>query len=123
MIKGEPLLKIAQDLGYANHSGITERLGDDPDYQAALRAGIFAKIERRENDLQDATDNVSVTRADRLLGHARWWAERLDPARWGQLNKVQVEHVGDLGERLRRAKERVIDAETVVEQQQISSPE
>ena len=87
--KGEPLTKIAQSLGYANHSGITERIGDDPDYKVALRTGIIAKIEKREAELETADDNVSVTRADRLLGHARWWAERLDPSRFAPKQQVE----------------------------------
>lgn len=80
---GEPLTSIALDLGYASHSGIVERLGDDPEYQKAMRSGIIGKIERREKQLESADSNVTVTRADRLLGHARWWAERLDPQRFG----------------------------------------
>lgn len=120
MAKGEPITKIAHDLGYADHSGIIHRLEDDPDYKAALRTGIVGKLEKREQDLEAAQDNVTVTRAERLLGHARWWAERLDPQRWGQLNKLQVEHVDDLGERLRRARSRVID---VAPEQQRSAQE
>ena len=115
MSKGEAITSIASSLGYANHAGITNRLSDDPDYQAALKAGIIAKLEKREGDLESAADNVSVTRADRLLGHTRWWAERINPAQFGQRNHVTVEHVGDLGERLRKARERVIDGECVAE--------
>ena len=128
MEKGEPLTKIARDLGYASHSGITERLGSDPAYLAALQTGIYAKLEKRETDLEQAPDNVAVTRAERLLGHARWWAERLDPARWGQVNKLQVENVGDLGDKLRRSRERVIDVQPVdnitdAAQQQVNNGE
>ena len=85
---GEPITDIAHSLGYDSHAGIIERLGDDPDYQAALRAGLVGKLEKREKDLEIASENVTVTRADRLLGHARWWAERLDPARFGQATKL-----------------------------------
>ena len=83
MNKGEPLTGIAHSLGYADHSGIIHRLDDDPDYQAALRTGLVGKMEKREGELEKADTNVTVTRADRLLGHARWWAERLDPQRFG----------------------------------------
>lgn len=82
MAKGEPITAIAKALGYAGHSGIIERLGDDPEYKAALRSGIIGKLEKREGELEVAPDNVTVTRADRLLGHARWWAEKLDPDRF-----------------------------------------
>jgi hypothetical protein len=82
--KGEPLSSIASDLGYSGHSGITERLGQDPDYKLAIRSGVIGKIEKREQQLELAQDNVSVTRADRLLGHARWWAEKWDRERFGK---------------------------------------
>lgn len=113
LANGETVTKIADDLGYASHGGIINRLEDDPEYTKALRAGLILRMEKRERELEVADSNVTVTRADRLLGHARWLAERSDPARWGQVNKLQVENVGDLGDRLRRARERVIDAEVV----------
>lgn len=87
---GEPLTSIAQSLGYASHSGIIERLGDDPDYQRAMRSGIHAKIEKREAELEVAADNVTVTRADRLLNHARWWAGKLDPERFGDKQQIDL---------------------------------
>lgn len=90
MASGEPITAIAKDLGYADHSGIIHRLGDDPDYLAALQTGIVAKLEKREGELEAAQDNVTVTRADRLLGHTRWWAERLDPNRWGAKTEVRL---------------------------------
>ena len=91
--KGEPLTSIARDLGYSSHQGIVERLGEDKDYQAAMRSGIIGKIEKREGELELADSNVAVTRADRLLGHARWWAERLDPQRFGQLKDAQQQPI------------------------------
>ena len=88
MRRGDSLTTIAHDLGYADHSGIAHRLDNDPEFRSALRSGIIGKLEKREQELGEATQNVTVTRADRLLGHARWWAERLDPARFGQLTKL-----------------------------------
>lgn len=80
---GEPLTSIASSLGYAGHSGIVERLGNDPDYQRALVSGVHGKLEKREKELESAVDNVTVTRADRLLGHARWYAERVARDQFG----------------------------------------
>lgn len=113
LTKGESVSQIAADLGYASHGGIINRLENDPEYAIALKAGLRLRMEKREKELEAADTNVTVTRADRLLGHARWLAERIDPAKWGQVNKLQVENIGDLGDRLRRARERVIDAEPV----------
>ena len=90
MAKGEPITEIARSLGYADHSGIIHRLDEDPEYKAALRSGLIGKIEKREAELEIASENVTVTRADRLLGHARWWAERLDPSRFGQKSEVAL---------------------------------
>ena len=93
MASGEPLTSIAKSLGYADHAGIVNRLGDDKDYQEALRVGLIGKLENRERELETADTNVTVTRADRLLGHARWWAERLDPQRFGQLKEAQQQPI------------------------------
>ncbi len=89
MSAGEPITKIALDLGYANHAGIINRLGDDEDYRQALKSGLVGKIEKREQELEKADTNVTVTRADRLLGHARWWAERLDPERFSAKTELR----------------------------------
>jgi len=79
--QGEPLTKIAQEMGFAGHQAIINRLGQDPDYQEALAASAWAKLQTREGQLETADNNVAVTRADRLLGHARWFAERV-AKRW-----------------------------------------
>lgn len=81
--KGEALTAIAESIGYTNHSAIINRLGEDKEYQDALRAGVIGKLEKREQALELAQDNVTVTRANHLLNHSRWWAERLDPQRFG----------------------------------------
>ena len=73
---------------YLENAGVApDTLRDDKDYQEALRVGLIGKLENREGELEKAETNVTVTRADRLLGHARWWAERLDPQRFGQLKE------------------------------------
>ena len=86
---GEPLTAIAHSLGYAGHAGIVERLGNDSDYQAAMVSGVHGKLEKRERELEAADNNVSVTRADRLLGHARWYAERVARDQFGVKNDQQ----------------------------------
>ena len=81
---GEPLSKIAHSMGYTSSAAIVMRIGTDQDYKAALKVGADGKLEMREEELEGATDNVSVSRARELLSHARWRAERTDPDRWGQ---------------------------------------
>jgi glycosyltransferase A (GT-A) superfamily protein (DUF2064 family) len=72
-------------------------------------------MELRERQLEVADESVTVARARDLLSHARWRAEREFPERWGQHNQVTVNKGIDLGERLRRAKERTIDGERVAD--------
>jgi hypothetical protein len=96
MANGEAVSSIARSLGYATHAGIGNRLRDDPDYQAALKHGVVGRLEKREQELEAAQDNVSVTRADRLLNHARWWAERIDRNTFAQKPDIAI-NINNIG--------------------------
>ena len=78
---GKPLTEIARHLGLKTPQAIVHRLADDPDYQDAMQSSAWVKLQTRETQLESADSNVTVTRADRLLGHARWFAERV-ARRW-----------------------------------------
>mgnify|MGYP001581959954 FL=1 len=78
---GQSLANIATHLGLSTPTAILQRLEDDPDYQIAMQRSAWSKLQRRETELEIADSNVHVTRADRLLGHARWFAERV-ARRW-----------------------------------------
>lgn len=80
---GEAIDTIAKSLGLADHSAIVHRFDDDPDYQAALKSSAWHKLQKREKELELADSNVTVTRADRLLGHARWMAEKTARKQFG----------------------------------------
>lgn len=80
---GRSLKSIADEHGVGDVA-ILQRARKYPDYKARLEVGMELRMDRREQELEIAADNVSVTRADRLLGHARWLAERSCPDRWGQ---------------------------------------
>ena len=62
--------------------------------------------------LEGAEDALSLARAREMLRSAQWELQAIDPD-YQPKQHVTVEQVGDLGERLRRARERVIEAETV----------
>lgn len=109
LARGDYVTDIAPALGITTGAAISKVMSHDPEYIAARLAGTKVRLEQREKDLEDAPDSVSVARARELLSHARWRAEREFPEHWGQHNRLTVEHSGDLGDRLRRAKERVID--------------
>ena len=110
---GMRLSDVATLLGLKTHGAISNALRDDPEYLTAREVGVESRMELRERELEAAEDSVSVARARELLSHSRWRAEREFPDRWGQRNQLKVEHVGDLGERLRRAQQRVRDARTI----------
>ena len=81
----------------------------------ALRA--LCTKEDAMDGLQAAADPLSLARARELLRGAQWELQAIDPD-YQPKQHVTVEQVGDLGERLRRARERVIEAETVVTEPQ-----
>jgi hypothetical protein len=110
---GHRLIDIAADLGLSSHAAIVNVLGNDPEYVEARKVAVETRIEKREGELEVADDNVTVARARELLSHARWRAEREFPDRWGQRNHVTVDHRSDLGDRLRKARnrEQVIEGE------------
>ena len=108
--QGEYLASIAQSLGLKGKGqSISDYLANDPEYQAAREAGLEAKMAAREAQMELAAKD-DVPRARELLSHARWRAEREAPHRWGQKHEVTTINI-DLGDRLRRARERVIEPE------------
>lgn len=89
--QGRSLQSIADEFGVHDTAILRRAQRDFPDaYKAAALTGYELRMDRRERELEAADSNVSVTRADRLLNHARWLAERSCPERWGQ--KQTVEH-------------------------------
>lgn len=109
---GKSLKTIADEFDVTDVA-ILRRIEDNPNYKPFRRIGLRLRMDQREQELESAGDNVSVTRADRLLGHARWLAERLDSETYGQKSHLTVEHV-DYAEEIRKAREarmRVIEGE------------
>ena len=118
---GKSLKKIADEYG-VDDTAVLRRVQKYPEYKEMMRVGLELRAGLREQELESAQDNVSVTRADRLLAHTRWLLERVCSDVYGPKSHVTVEQVGDLADKLRRAKERVIpqdivDAEVVHTQQ------
>lgn len=73
------------------------------------RARALARLERAQGDLEVAPDALSLARARELVRSAQWELERLLKRLYGQETNVNINIGGDLGDRLRRARERVID--------------
>jgi hypothetical protein len=80
------------------------------------KARALARMERAINELEVAPDALSLARAREKVRSAQWELERLIRRLYGQDREINVNvTVGDLGDRLRRARERVIDATSAVQ--------
>jgi transposase-like protein len=79
---GRSLRSIADQYG-VHDTAVLRRAQKHEQYREMREIGSELRMDEREFELECARDNVSVTRADRLLGHARWLAERSCPDRWG----------------------------------------
>ena len=76
LIRGKSIYQLADQLN-VSRMAVQRRAWKHEDYLDAIGTSVQAKMELREKELEAADNNVAVTRADRLLGHARWMAERL----------------------------------------------
>ena len=84
---GELVRDIAASIGVSREQ-ISRTLASDPDYQAAMREALDARLEQREYEVECAEDGITLARADKLLTHARWRAERLNPGTYGQVKQA-----------------------------------
>ena len=113
---GHRICDIAADY-QVTQPAISNILGNDPDFLQAREIGAHARIENWEKEIEAIgpdSEQVMLARAREMLSHARWRAEREFPERWG--NKTQVTfRDGDLGDKLRRASERVIEGEVLAD--------
>lgn len=69
--------------------------------------------DKGNEQLEVADDALSLARAREMVKSAQWELQALDED-YRPKNFVTIENIGDLGDRLRRAKERVIEGESVV---------
>ena len=114
---GEPTDQIA-----ARHSipGPTLRawlISDDTINQganAARKVFLSHELSLRANQIDEATDPLSLARAREAFRAWSWIAERRESQMFGQKQEHTLTVI-DLGDRLRRARERVIEGETLVD--------
>lgn len=115
-LAGESVQDIAKDHGAtraAIYKWMLSGLGDK-DYQDLVTYCLVKRVADADERLESADNAVDIARAREMARFARMDLERRRPALYGQTNKVQLEVMEDLGERLRRARSRTIDAESVV---------
>ena len=109
---GKLLKEIASQYGVSKQA-LHQVLKDDPDYRAAMKEQAAALVDQAKELTWAARDPVDIARAREITKFAFRYAESLDAGTWGQRQHVTVEHVGDLGDKLRRSRERVIDVRPV----------
>lgn len=121
---GEFLKDIAADIG-VTHQALSLWLLDDlgPQYAVAQRRGLIQRIVNADQGIEDARDPLALARAREAARFARWDAERRLPKLFGQQTHVTVELTGDLGERLRRSRERTVEGEVVAVVEQAAKPQ
>ena len=117
--QGEILREIASDLGVTKQS-LHRVLKDDPDYEAAKHEQAASMIDQAKQETWAAREPADIARAREITKFAFRYAESVDPHRWGQKHEVTTINI-DLGDRLRRARERVIEQEQ--EQEHVALPE
>jgi hypothetical protein len=81
----------------------------EEDWKEAQVARAIARKEKAEDDLELADDPLKLAKARELLKAAQWDLERVCRRIYGQEQNINININGELGERLRRARERVID--------------
>jgi hypothetical protein len=77
MAHGKGLTTIAREFGVSPQA-IDQFIENHPDLKRHQRVGLQARMETREGELEQASEQVEVSRSRELLAHARWLAERLD---------------------------------------------
>ena len=107
--KGRVLHEIAEQYGVCKQA-LHRHIKDLPEYQEAKIQQAASMIEEAKKETWVAREPVDIARAREITRFAFRYAESVDPERWGQKREITVTH-NDLGERLRRAKERVIEHE------------
>lgn len=80
--QGRLLKQVAADLGIT-HAAISQQLAQDPEYRAAREIGAEARLENEYENIQAASDSLTLARARETFRAASWFAEREFPARWG----------------------------------------
>lgn len=122
ILQGRTIDQIAAKHGIA-HSTLElwlSAMGEE--YQELRQAWLDGMLIESGTMLKEAQDALGLARARELFRRAQWYAERRDPSRYGDTRNLQVNvAITDLGDRLRRAKERVIDV-APVQQTAIAAP-
>ena len=82
--QGQRLTDVIAELGLkVTPQALSKVLTSDTDYAAAIHVGTVSKLDRAEKDIQDAAEQVDVSRASAYHRAISWRAEREVPDRYG----------------------------------------
>jgi len=109
---GRSLKSLGEEFNVSDQA-VYRPLIEHPDYRSRQAVGLELRMDRRECQLEAAETNVHVTRADRLLGHARWLAERCAPERFGQKTMLTGADGGPIQVQIVRFAGKLIEGEVV----------
>lgn len=113
-LSDESTTTIAADHGVTRQALVQYLLRNaEEDWKDAQVARAIARKEKAEDDLSEARDPLELAKARELLKSAQWDLERVCKRIYG-IDRAELNlnvNIGDLGDRLRRAKERTINIE------------
>lgn len=82
----------------------------EEEWKGIQTARALARLERAQDRLETAQDALELAKAREQVRSAQWELERLLKRLYGEDRNINLNvTVGDLGDRLRRARERVIE--------------
>jgi hypothetical protein len=90
LAQGELVSTIARDLGCSRQL-ISNELAQDVQYQQAFFEALDARLDKADEAIEQAQDTLSLARAREQASMARWRAERLNSARYGQRPSVAIQ--------------------------------
>jgi hypothetical protein len=102
--------QIAASYGVSRKTLVRWLVNERP--EAWKKVQVIRALCRKEDadeGIETACDALSLARAREQLRSGQWDLERLDSGNYGQKQQLELNVNDDLGERLRRARERVIE--------------
>lgn len=108
---GESPIKIADELGVTS-AAVYYHLVEHPGYKPARKVGMTIRLDKAENSIIEAQDQLSVSRGREVFRAVAWRAEREHPDLWGVSTKLTGADGGPLQVQIVRFGQ-TIEGETV----------
>ena len=71
-------------------TAISNALKSDPEYRAAIEVGFHHRLDKAEDEIENAADSVDVARARARFQSVAWRAEREFSQTWGRQDQLIV---------------------------------